>query len=153
VKDYLSVEDLDPDGFVAVLDLADELRRERHDGGPARHDLDGATVAMVFEKPSTRTRVSFQVAVAELGGHPLPLSAAELQLGRGETVADTGAVLDGVVHSGDLVHKFECGDGNRRGIHEGAVSKGGFRKRPSRPSRARRPPRGRRAWLLWRAFL
>jgi ornithine carbamoyltransferase len=64
-----------------------------------RDDLAGRTVALVFEKPSTRTRVSFQVAVTELGGHPLALSAAELQLGRGETIADTGAVLSRYVHA------------------------------------------------------
>ncbi len=99
MRHYLSVTDLDRDGLASLLDLADRLRRERHDGHGGRSDLAGRTVAMVFEKPSTRTRVSFQVAVAELGGHPLPLSAAELQLGRGETVADTGAVLSRYVHA------------------------------------------------------
>jgi ornithine carbamoyltransferase len=100
---YLSVTDLDADGFVEVLDLADELAATRADG--PREDLAGRTVAMIFEKPSTRTRVSFQVAVAELGGHPLPLSSAELQLGRGETIADTGAVLSRYVH-GIVVRTF-----------------------------------------------
>jgi ornithine carbamoyltransferase len=100
VEDFLSVADLDRDGLLELLDLADRLKRGRGEaaGRPGRTDLAGATVAMLFEKPSTRTRVSFQVAVAELGGHPLPLSARELQLGRGETVADTAAVLSRYVH-------------------------------------------------------
>ncbi len=95
-QDFLSVDDLDADQLVGVLDLADTLKTTR---GSPRGDLAGRTVALVFEKPSTRTRVSFQVAVTELGGSPLALSAAELQLGRGETVADTGAVLSRYVHA------------------------------------------------------
>lgn len=101
---FLSVDDLTSDGLLAVLDRADELKAERAARERARvplprEDLGGRTVAMVFEKPSTRTRVSFQVAVSELGGAPLPLSSAELQLGRGETVADTGTVLSRYVHA------------------------------------------------------
>ncbi len=96
-RHYRRVEDLSADGLVAVLDLADELKAARAAGG--RDDLAGRTVAMVFEKPSTRTRVSFQVAVTELGGSPLALSSAELQLGRGETIADTAAVLSRYVHA------------------------------------------------------
>jgi ornithine carbamoyltransferase len=103
-SDYLSVDDLDPEQLVAVLDLADELKAERARHAAAgtsavRDELAGRTVAMIFEKPSTRTRVSFQVAVTELGGHPLSLSSAELQLGRGETIGDTGAVLSRYVHA------------------------------------------------------
>ena len=93
---FLSVTDVDRDGLLDLLDLADTLKRER---ATARDDLAGRTVAMIFEKPSTRTRVSFQVAIAELGGHPLTLSSAELQLGRGETIADTAAVLSRYVHA------------------------------------------------------
>jgi ornithine carbamoyltransferase len=108
--DYLSVDDLSPEQILDVLDLADELKVERaahHGAGtsPVRDDLAGLTVAMIFEKPSTRTRVSFQVAVSELGGAPLPLSAAELQLGRGETIGDTGAVLGRYVQ-GIVVRTF-----------------------------------------------
>jgi len=89
---------------VALLDRADELKadraaRLRSSSGAVRDELAGRTVALVFEKPSTRTRVSFQVAVHELGGHPLPLSSAELQLGRGETIADTGTVMSRYVHA------------------------------------------------------
>jgi ornithine carbamoyltransferase len=75
-----------------VLDLADELkelqrRREEH------HLLPGRTLGMIFQKPSTRTRVSFEVGIAQLGGTGLYLSAADLQLGRGETLKDTATVL------------------------------------------------------------
>ncbi|MEY3020532.1 MAG: ornithine carbamoyltransferase [Actinomycetota bacterium] len=96
--------DLDRATIVRVLSLAGRLREERRqaiaDGRPVvRDELAGRTVALVFEKPSTRTRVSFQVAVTELGGAALPLSSAELQLGRGETIADTAAVLSRYVHA------------------------------------------------------
>lgn len=94
---FLAADDLTPTEMLRVLDLADEMKRTR---GTAEHlELAGKTVAMIFEKPSTRTRVSFQVAVSELGGHPLPLSSAELQLGRGETIGDTGSVLSRYVHA------------------------------------------------------
>ncbi len=100
---FRKVEDLDRAQLLAVLDRADELKATRA-AGP-RTDLVGRTIAMIFEKPSTRTRVSFQVAVTELGGSPLPLSSAELQLGRGETIADTAAVLSRYVH-GLVVRTF-----------------------------------------------
>ncbi len=107
---FLSVADVTGEQIVALLDLADELKAERGARLAAgerleRDTLAGRTVAMIFEKPSTRTRVSFQVAMSELGGHPLSLSSAELQLGRGETIADTGAVLSRYVH-GIVVRTF-----------------------------------------------
>jgi ornithine carbamoyltransferase len=103
-SDFLSIDDVDGDQLVSLLDLADELKADRvarhaSDSSLVRAELRGRTIALIFEKPSTRTRVSFQVAVTELGGHPLPLSSAELQLGRGETVADTGTVLSRYVHA------------------------------------------------------
>ncbi|HWO71484.1 MAG TPA: ornithine carbamoyltransferase [Actinomycetota bacterium] len=89
-RDFLSVDDLTPAELAALLDLSAEVK-----ASPERFAdrLRGRSVALIFEKPSTRTRVSFDVGIAELGGHPVALSAAELQLGRGETIEDTGRVL------------------------------------------------------------
>ncbi len=89
-RDYLSVDDLTPEELAFVLDLSAEVKAKPGDHATA---LAGRQVALIFEKPSTRTRVSFEVAVASTGGHPIPLSSAELQLGRGETIEDTGRVL------------------------------------------------------------
>ena len=89
-RDYLSVDDLSPEELARLLDLAAEVKAKPTDHASA---LAGRQVALIFEKPSTRTRVSFEVAVASTGGHPIPLSSAELQLGRGETIEDTGRVL------------------------------------------------------------
>jgi len=90
VRDFLSVDDVTPEELHHLLELAAKVKQS-----PADHSarLSGTAVALVFEKPSTRTRVSFEVAVASLGGHPLALSSSELQLGRGETIEDTGRVL------------------------------------------------------------
>jgi len=89
-RDYLSVDDLTQEELIALLDLAAKVKSEP-EGYAGR--LHGRAVAMVFEKPSTRTRVSFEVAAASAGAHPVALSSAELQLGRGETIEDTGRVL------------------------------------------------------------
>jgi ornithine carbamoyltransferase len=89
-RDLLSVDDLSPGELASVLDLSAKVKAQPGDHAGR---LAGRAVAMVFEKPSTRTRVSFEVAVASAGGHPVPLSSAELQLGRGETIEDTGRVL------------------------------------------------------------
>ena len=89
-RDYLSVDDLAPDELIGILDLSGKLKADP----PAYSErLRGRSIALVFEKPSTRTRVSFEVGVAELGAHPLVISSTELQLGRGETIEDTGRVL------------------------------------------------------------
>jgi ornithine carbamoyltransferase len=91
----ISITDLSRDDILRLLDSAEAFRARRgHHGLP----LQGKSLAMIFEKPSTRTRVSLEVAAAELGGHPLYLSAGELQLGRGETIADTARVLSRYVH-------------------------------------------------------
>jgi ornithine carbamoyltransferase len=90
MRHYLSVDDLATDEIVEILDLAARVKAEPATVADA---LRGRTVALIFEKPSTRTRVSFEVGVTQLGGHAVVLSAAELQLGRGETIQDTGRVL------------------------------------------------------------
>lgn len=90
-RHFLTVEDLTAGELLAVLDDADRLKADRRQA----NDLGGRSVGLLFEKPSTRTRVSFDVAVAELGGHPVVLNAQELQLGRGEELEDTARVLSG----------------------------------------------------------
>ncbi|HJS27615.1 MAG TPA: ornithine carbamoyltransferase [Actinomycetota bacterium] len=89
-RDLLSVDDLSPSELAAVLDLSAKAKAQP---GDYAERMAGRAVAMIFEKPSTRTRVSFELAVASTGGHPVSVSAAELQLGRGETIEDTGRVL------------------------------------------------------------
>lgn len=93
-RDYLSVDDLSSEELAEVLALS---ARVKADPGAYAGRLAGRSVALIFEKASTRTRVSFEVGVAELGGHPLALSSTDLQLGRGETIEDTGRVLSGYV--------------------------------------------------------
>jgi ornithine carbamoyltransferase len=96
-SDFLTGEELDHESLFALLDLAEELKRGRA-SGEGRDSLAGRSVALVFEKPSTRTRVSFEVGVAELGATPIVLRADELQLTRGESIADTGRILSGYLH-------------------------------------------------------
>jgi len=89
-RDFLSIDDLTPEELGGLLDLSARVKRSPDQYSERLRDL---SVAMIFEKPSTRTRVSFEVAIASMSGHPVPLSGAELQLGRGETIEDTGRVL------------------------------------------------------------
>jgi ornithine carbamoyltransferase len=91
-RDFLRVNDWAPDELRAVLDLAERLKARQHERVPHRY-LEGRTLGMIFQKPSTRTRVSFEVGIAQLGGVGLYLAAGDLQLGRGETIKDTGTVL------------------------------------------------------------
>jgi ornithine carbamoyltransferase len=96
-KDFLTLTELNPADLKSILSLASKLKKNRRSGLGSKA-LEGKSVALIFEKPSTRTRVSFQVAVTELGGAPIALSSNELQLGRGETIEDTGMVLSRFVH-------------------------------------------------------
>jgi ornithine carbamoyltransferase len=94
---FLTLGDIRIEAWPALFDRAAKLKLER---GSVRHSsLAGMTVALVFEKPSTRTRVSFQVAAYELGGQTVEMSAATSQLGRGEPIADTARILSGYCHA------------------------------------------------------
>jgi ornithine carbamoyltransferase len=89
-RHFLADDDLSPAEQAEVLELAATLKAGRYDGPKP---LAGKAVAVVFEKPSTRTRLSFEVGIAELGAHPVILDAQSTQLGRGETIEDTARVL------------------------------------------------------------
>lgn len=91
---FTRVSDLDPETLVELLELAETMKAD-----PARYEdaLHGHSIACIFEKPSTRTRVSFAAASARLGATPIFLTTQELQLGRGESIADTARSLSGYV--------------------------------------------------------
>ena len=91
-KDLLKLLDLTPADIVKILDTADQMKyNQKH--GLAHNYLEGKTLAMIFEKNSTRTRVSFETGMFQLGGHALFLSGKESQIGRGEPIEDTARVL------------------------------------------------------------
>jgi len=91
-RSFTRVADWSRDELLEVLDLADDLKRLQQ-AREEHHLLPGRTLGMIFQKPSTRTRVSFEVGIYQLGGTGLYLSAGDLQLGRGETIKDTAVVL------------------------------------------------------------
>ena len=96
-SNFLTGEELDREELLALLGRAEELKRGRGQG-VGQDSLAGLSLALVFERPSTRTRVSFEVGVAELGATPIVLRADELQLTRGESIADTGRILSRYLH-------------------------------------------------------
>ncbi|MBF7083441.1 ornithine carbamoyltransferase [Desulfallas sp. Bu1-1] len=107
-RDLLSLHDFSPREIEFMLDFAAELKQKQKRGEP--HELlKGMTLAMIFQKSSTRTRVSFEVGMFQLGGHALYLNAGDLQLGRGETIADTGRVLGRYV-DGIMIRTFAQSD-------------------------------------------
>jgi len=101
-RDFLAIESLTTEELHALLDRAAKMKADRR----PTDVLAGRSIGMIFEKPSTRTRVSFEVAITELGAHAVVLNASELQLGRGETVEDTARVLARYVHA-LVVRTFE----------------------------------------------
>jgi ornithine carbamoyltransferase len=94
-RHFLDVKDFSSSKLRALLTEAARLKRTRF---TAKKPLAGKTLALIFEKPSTRTRISFEVAMRELGGDAIVLSSRDMQIGRGETVGDTARVLSRYVH-------------------------------------------------------
>ena len=93
MRHFIDLRDFSADTLQMMLDHAQVMKQARQAGTGHEQPLVGKTVAMIFEKPSTRTRVSFEIGVLQLGGTPLVLSAQDLQLGRGESMEDTARVL------------------------------------------------------------
>lgn len=105
MKHLLTLESLSQEEIKDILNLADQLKYElKH--GIEHHHLKGKTLGMIFEKASTRTRVSFETGMYQLGGHPLFLSSNDLQIGRGEPVEDTARVLSRML-DGIMIRTFE----------------------------------------------
>jgi ornithine carbamoyltransferase len=107
-RHLLSVFDLTGEEIARLLARAAELKRDHlsHAAPTGGRPLHGQTLGLIFQKASTRTRISFEVAMTQLGGHSLFLSADEMQLGRGEPIADTARVLSGYLH-GVVIRTFE----------------------------------------------
>ncbi|MFW5808391.1 MAG: ornithine carbamoyltransferase, partial [Spirochaetota bacterium] len=104
-KDLRTVTDLSADEIYALFELSREIKRMQHEG--IRHTfLDGQVLAMIFEKSSTRTRVSFESGMYHLGGSALFLGKNDMQLGRGEPITDTARVLSRYV-DGIMIRTFE----------------------------------------------
>jgi ornithine carbamoyltransferase len=107
-RDFLRVNDWAPTELLLVLELADRLKARQRERVDHRH-LEGRTLGMIFQKPSTRTRVSFEVGMFQLGGSALYLAAGDLQLGRGETIKDTATVLSRYL-DGIMIRTFAQAD-------------------------------------------
>ena len=94
---FLDINKTDPTALRSIIDNAINMKQARNNAPRGRLDddtpLDGRVVALIFEKPSTRTRVSFDVGVRQMGGQTMVLSGADMQLGHGETIADTARVM------------------------------------------------------------
>ncbi len=104
-KDLLKLKDWSKEEIIEVLNLADQLKYEQKHGISHKH-LEGQTLAMIFNKSSTRTRISFEVGIMQLGGTGLFLSSSDLQMGRGEPIEDTARVLSRYV-DGIMIRTFE----------------------------------------------
>lgn len=96
-KDLLGIADLNKDQIIAILDMARKLKSNEISAADQSNILKGKTLAMIFEKPSLRTRVSFETGIFQLGGHGIYLSPNDIQLGKRESVADAARTLDRMV--------------------------------------------------------
>ncbi len=105
MKHLLKLSDWSAQEITDLLDMADQLKYEKKNNIPHKH-LEGKSLGMIFEKSSTRTRVSFEVGMYELGGNALFLSSNDLQIGRGEPVEDTARVLSRYL-DGIMIRTFE----------------------------------------------
>ena len=108
MKDFISLHDLTKEEISTLLELSIKLKDETKKG-IEHHLLKGKTLGMIFSKSSTRTRVSFEVGMTQLGGYPLFLSANDIQLGRGETIYDTAKVLERYL-DGIMIRTFSHDD-------------------------------------------
>ncbi len=111
-RHFLTLQDLTPEEFRQIISRASELKKMQHEGTPHKL-LEGKVMAMIFEKSSTRTRVSFEAGMAQLGGHAMFLSSNDTQLGRGEPIEDSARVISSMVDiimirtfGHDIVEKF-----------------------------------------------
>ncbi len=109
MKHLLCLNDWTSDEILATLDLADKLKYENKNRISHDHHLKRKTLGMIFSKSSTRTRVSFEVGMHQLGGYPLFLSASDIQIGRGETIRDTGKTLSRYL-DGIMIRTFKQKD-------------------------------------------
>lgn len=105
MKHFLRLQDWSTEEILDTLELADRLKKEKK-AGVEHHILKGKTLGMIFQKSSTRTRVSFEVGMYDLGGSALFLSSRDLQIGRGEPIEDTARVLSRFV-DGIIIRTFE----------------------------------------------
>lgn len=115
MKDLLKLSDLSKEQILEILDLADKLKEENKKG-ITHHHLKGKTLGMIFTKASTRTRVSFEVGMYQLGGSALFLSGNDLQLGRGEPIEDTARVLSRFL-DGIMIRTFKQDDVEKLAKH------------------------------------
>jgi len=108
MKHFIDLNDVTLEEIEGLFTLAEKLKRERQQG-IVHHLLKGKTLGMIFSKSSTRTRVSFEVGMYELGGYPMFLSSSDIQLGRGETIHDTAMVLSRYLN-GIMIRTFNHSD-------------------------------------------
>ena len=108
MQHLLKLQDLSKEEIISILNLADQLKYEQKHGIPHKK-LEGKTLGMIFSKSSTRTRVSFETGMYQLGGHALFLSTQDIQLGRGEPIKDTARVLSRMI-DGIMIRTFDQKD-------------------------------------------